>query len=54
LPDSFALRQSDSSENETVRVDNLLVGDTFDDVCPDCAPVPTQPGTWGEIKSIYR
>ena len=28
----FALRQSDSSENETVRVDNLMIGQTFDDV----------------------
>ncbi|MBN4085013.1 T9SS type A sorting domain-containing protein [Flavobacteriaceae bacterium AH-315-B10] len=27
----FALRQSDSSENETVRVDNLMVGQTFGD-----------------------
>jgi hypothetical protein len=30
--DSFALRQSDSSENELVRVDNLVVGTTFSDV----------------------
>jgi hypothetical protein len=29
---SFGLRQSDSTENETVRVDNLAVGQTFDDV----------------------
>ncbi len=29
---SFALRQSDSSENETVRVDGLVLGTTFDDV----------------------
>ena len=28
----FELRQSDSSENETVRVDDLMVGQTFDDV----------------------
>jgi len=28
----FALRQSDSSLNETVAVDNLTVGGTFDDV----------------------
>ncbi len=28
----FALRQSDSSVNETVRVDNLMIGQTFDDV----------------------
>lgn len=28
----FELRQSDSSENETVRVDNLMIGQTFGDV----------------------
>ena len=30
--DSFALRQSDSDENETLRVDNLIVGTSFDSV----------------------
>ena len=29
---SFDLRQSDSEENETVRVDNLMIGQTFSDV----------------------
>jgi len=29
---SFDLRQSDSEENETVRVDNLMIGQTFNDV----------------------
>ena len=29
---SFDLRQSDSEENETVRVDNLMIGQTFGDV----------------------
>jgi len=28
----FALRQSDSDENETIRVDNVVVGETFEDV----------------------
>lgn len=28
----FELRQSDSSEDETIRVDNLMIGQTFDDV----------------------
>ena len=28
----FELRQSDSSENETVRVDDLMIGETFNDV----------------------
>ena len=39
--DSFALRQSDSGENETIRVDHLVVGTTFGDVV---APVP-EPAT---------
>ena len=34
---AFCLRQSDSSENETIRVDNLLVGTTFGDVVPEPA-----------------
>jgi hypothetical protein len=33
----FSLRQSDSSENETIRVDGLVVGTSFGDVV---APVP--------------
>ena len=37
---AFALRQSDSTENETIRVDNLVVGGTFADVL-------TVPGTCG-------
>lgn len=37
----FALRQSDSDENETVRVDGLVIGTTFADVV---AAVP-EPGT---------
>ena len=38
--EQFALRQSDSSENETVRVDGLVVGTTFDDVV-SAVPEPT-------------
>ncbi|WP_165731748.1 T9SS type A sorting domain-containing protein [Polaribacter sp. 20A6] len=30
--DSFDFRQSDSSENETVRMDDLMIGQTFEDV----------------------
>lgn len=30
--DSFDLRQSDSDENETIRVDDLMIGQTFNDV----------------------
>ena len=54
VPDSFALRQSDSSENETVRVDNLVVADDFDGACPDCGGVPTESRTWGHIKSLFK
>ncbi|PWK18976.1 T9SS type A sorting domain-containing protein [Xanthomarina spongicola] len=39
--DSFDLRQSDSSENETVRVDDLMIGQTFDDVL--VYATPTEP-----------
>ncbi len=37
----FELRQSDSSENETISVDDLMVGQTFDDVLV-YAPPTTQ------------
>jgi hypothetical protein len=50
--DSFALRQSDSTPNETVIVDNLIVSDTFEDAC--CPGVPTESRTWGEVKGLYR
>ena len=40
--DSFALRQSNSDGNETVRVDNLLVGATFDSVLTPVATCGTQ------------
>lgn len=36
--DTFDLRQSDSSQNETVRVDNLMIGQSFDDVLAFEAP----------------
>lgn len=39
---AFALRQSDSSLNETVRVDNVMVGGTFDDVLTIAATCGTQ------------
>lgn len=38
---SFALRQSDSDNNETVRVDGLVVGTTFGDVVNVVVPEPT-------------
>ena len=37
----FEMRQSDSSENETVRLDNLMIGQTFNDVL--VFSVPTNP-----------
>jgi len=49
----FAMRQSDSDENETVRVDNLVVGTTCDDVFSDC-PVAIEAESWGAVKSLYR
>ena len=50
----FALRQSDSDLNEAVHVDNLLVADDFNEVCPECPPVATDTSSWGEVKSLYR
>ena len=35
-----------------VQVDNLGVGNTFDDACN--IPTPAQPQTWGGIKGLYR
>ena len=40
----FALRQSDSSQNETVTVDNLVIGQTFQDVVTPFTPVPEPSG----------
>ena len=45
--ESFALRQSDSSDNETVRVDNLVIEE-------DLFPVATEGETWGSLKSMFR
>ncbi|NNC49072.1 MAG: T9SS type A sorting domain-containing protein [Flaviramulus sp.] len=51
----FELRQSDSSENETVRVDNLMIGQTFDDVlvfAPSTDPtltIPDAPASGGVL-----
>jgi len=40
----FALRQSDSDQNETVTVDNLVIGQTFQDVVTPFTPVPEPSG----------
>jgi hypothetical protein len=45
--EAFALRQSDSSLNETVRVDNLVIEE-------DLFPVATEGETWGSLKSMFR
>ncbi len=50
----FALRQSDSAENETVRVDNLVIADSCDDVFATCLPVATEEQSWGAVKSLFR
>ncbi len=41
----FALRQSDSDLNETITVDNLIIGTTFEDVVV-AAPVPVPAAIW--------
>lgn len=43
----FALRQSDSDLNETIRVDNVEVSETLN-------PVATEDETWGSLKSMFR
>ena len=42
----FAFRQSDSTENETVRVDSLVIGTTFEDVA-SAIPEPSSLALWG-------
>jgi hypothetical protein len=48
----MALRQSDSSLNETVYVDNLCVGTSFSDVV-SCSTVSVEESTWSTVKSLY-
>ncbi len=51
----FALRQSDSSENETIRVDNLVISDDCADLFPNgCGTVAVDFENWGSVKSMYR
>jgi len=50
----FAMRQSDSEHNETVRIDNVIVGDACEDVFTTCGPVATEAQSWGDLKSLYR
>ncbi|NNF16545.1 MAG: hypothetical protein HKN70_07335, partial [Gammaproteobacteria bacterium] len=46
MVNSFALRQSDSDLNETVLVDNLVIGSTFDDVVRGASPIPVPAAIW--------
>jgi hypothetical protein len=51
----FALRQSDSDMNETVRVDNLVISDDCASVFPSgCGPVAVEGESWGSVKSMFR
>jgi len=51
--ESFALRQSnEDSSTFTVLVDDLEVGTTFADVCPE--PTPATRTSFGRIKALYR
>jgi hypothetical protein len=50
LISSFALRQSGG--NTTQLIDNIEVGTSFEDTCPN--PTPAHGKTWGRLKTIYR
>jgi hypothetical protein len=51
--ESFALRQSNEDTSSfTVLIDNLEVGTTFADVCPEATP--TTHTSFGRIKALYR
>ena len=51
----FALRQSDSAMNETIRVDNLVVSDDCADIfSAGCGTVAVEDESWGSVKSMFR
>ncbi len=50
----FALRQSDSDMNETIRVDNLVVSDDCADVFTTCGTVAVEEQSFGSLKSMFR
>lgn len=52
--DSVALRQSDSSMNEGIYVDNLIVSDSCYDIFDVCPPVSTDDVSLDQLKSLYR
>lgn len=51
----FALRQSDSDLNETIRVDNVVISDDCADVFSGgCGTVAVEDANWGSVKSMFR
>lgn len=50
---AFALRQSDSTENETIRVDNLVVATECEDSFEGCT-VAVESVSFDSLKSLYR
>ncbi len=50
LIDEYAFRQS--SGVDFVNVDNVTVGETFNDVCGGATPTTTT--SWGRMKALYR
>jgi hypothetical protein len=51
----FALRQSDSTTNETIRVDNLVISDDCTDIfSAGCGTVAVEDESWGSVKSMFR
>ena len=52
--EKFGMRQSDSSLNEIIRLDNLIIADACEDVFETCPTVPNETHSWGEMKSLYR
>jgi hypothetical protein len=54
LVSAFALRQSSTGTGTAwmFDVDNVMVGDNFNDLCPN--PTPANNTTWGRLKTLYR
>jgi hypothetical protein len=47
---AFAFRQAGGNTGQVI--DNLQVGTSFEDTCPN--PTPTNGTTWGRLKTLYR
>jgi hypothetical protein len=50
LVSTYAFRQA--SGNTVQTIDNLQIGTSFEDTCPN--PTPTNGTTWGRLKTLYR